>query len=143
MRIKPIVISIIAVAAIVGAATFFFNKNINTAEQPKAKLVKSLDFGGEDAERLERAAILISGENPSKETLAYNEMVMLNRVWTSDKFGKNIPEEVATLCQLYGITEEDFNNIKITRRSVEAMTMIIFDKWDKTEQSTMYHFRWR
>ena len=142
MRIKPIVISIVAVAAIVEAATFFYNKNINTTEQPKTKLVKSLDFGGEDAERLERAAILVSGENLSKEILAYNEMVMLNRVWTADKFGKDIPEEVATLCQLYGITEEDFNKIKITRRSVEAMTMIIFDKWDKTEQSTMYHFRW-
>ena len=139
MRFKPIIISVVAIAAIVGVAAFFYNKNINT-EQPKAKLVKSLDFGGEDAERLERAAILISGENPSNELLAYNEMVMLNRVWTADKFGKDIPEEVETLCQLYGMTVDDFNKIKITRRSVEAMTMIIFDKWDKTEQSTIYRF---
>ena len=140
MKTKPIIISVVAIAAIVGVAAFFFNKNINTEAQPNTKLVKSLDFGGEDAERLERAAILISGSNPSKTMLAYNEMVMLNRVWTADKYGENVLEEVETLCKLYGITVDDFNKIKITKRSVEAMTMIIFDKWDETNQSTKYRF---
>lgn len=140
MKTKPIIISVVAIAAIVGVAAFFYNKNINTEPQPNTKLVKSLDFGGEDAERLERAAILISGSNPSKTMLAYNEMVMLNRVWTADKYGENVLEEVETLCKLYGITVDDFNKIKITKRSVEAMTMIIFDKWDETNQSTKYRF---
>lgn len=138
MKTKPIIISVVAIAAIVGVAAFFFNKNINTEVRQNTKLVKSLDFGGEDAERLERAAILISGSNPSKTMLAYNEMVMLNRVWTADKYGENVLEEVETLCKLYGITVDDFNKIKITKRSVEAMTMIIFDKWDETNQSTKY-----
>lgn len=112
---------------------------ISDEHEEHTRLVASLDFDSDDSVLLQKTAILVSDEDAEVEVLAFNEMVILNRVWTKDEFCNAIPAECERTIYELGFDPEILNEIQPTEKSFMAIQLILLEQWDETKCSTKFY----
>ena len=93
------------------------------------RIIGSLDLDTEDAITLVQTSMMLSGENQKADTIAYNIIVLLNRVWTFGKYGKNVREVCENAVTECGLNKEKINNTPISDDGNIALQMILHDKF--------------
>ena len=93
------------------------------------RIIGSLDFDTEDAITLVQTSMVLTGENQKADTIAYNIVVLLNRVWTFGKYGRNVREVCENAVAECGINKEKISNTPISDDGNLALQMILHDKF--------------
>lgn len=100
----------------------------------------SMDWGAEDGELLLKFAEWISPEDCAKEVKAWNILAVLNRMLDTNYPG-TISEVIQQELKQYGMTLEELQNVEVTEITVEAMELVMLDKWDETAGSVVFQKR--
>ena len=142
----PVILAIVALLVNV----WYAGKMLQESSSPKQIEVQqtplkfqdkmSMDWGAEDGELLLKFAEWISPEDCTKEVKAWNILAVLNRMLDTNYPG-TISEVIQQELKQYGMTLEELQDVEVTEITVEAMELVMLDKWDETAGSVVFQKR--